>query len=75
MLLRPAVAARKGLVIVRMNDRLHGVDFRVYEERGKGRADHRLAGDLPILLGHFAASAKPAPGRDDNSRYPRRHEN
>ena len=46
----PAVAARKTSASSRMNDRLHGVDLRVTEKGRQRRPDHRLAGDLAILL-------------------------
>ena len=50
-----------------MNDRLHRADLRMVQERRQRRTDHRLAGDLAILLGHVAARAQAASARDDNS--------
>ena len=66
---------QENLSVVRMNDRLHLVDFGVAKERGEGRADHRFAREFTILLRHFPASAISAPGCDDNRRDFRRHEN
>jgi hypothetical protein len=64
----------KGLGIVPMNDRLHGVDLRVTEKGEKGRANDRLAGNGPVLLGHLAASAMAPPSCDNDSRNPACHE-
>ena len=52
--------------IVGMNDRLYGIDQRVAEKGGEGRADHRFPGNLAILFGHIAAGAIAAPGCDDD---------
>ena len=57
----------KHFFVLRMNDRLHGTDLRMTEKRRQRRTDHRLAGDVAILLGHVAASAQAPSARDDNS--------
>jgi hypothetical protein len=56
-----------------MDDRLHRFDVGVAEEGGKGRPDHRLAADFPVLLGQFAAGATTPSGCDNHSRNPASH--
>jgi hypothetical protein len=53
---------------------LHRADLLVREEGNQGRADDRLAGNAPILLGYLAAGAISPPGCDNHSRNPTRHE-
>ena len=62
------------IVIVGMNDRLHGADLRMAEKGGERRTDHRLAGYVPVLLGNFATGALAPAGCDDHSRDLARHE-
>src|SRR5262249_10837549 len=60
--------------VVRMDDRLHRGDLLVRQECRKGRADHRLAGNLAVLLGQIPAGAVAAAGRNDDSRNPPGHD-
>jgi hypothetical protein len=46
----------------------------VIEKRAQGRPDHRLAGDVAILLWDAAAGALATAGRDDHSGHQTRHE-
>ena len=49
------------------------VDLRVAAKSRKRRADRRLAGNGPVLLGNVAAGALAPPGRDDDSRNHAHH--
>jgi hypothetical protein len=47
----------------------HGLNHRnlgMAGERSQARADHRLAGQDPVLLGLSSACTQAAPGRDHN---------
>jgi hypothetical protein len=59
--------------IVRMDDRLNHRNLGVASERGQARADYRLAGQDPVLLGFSPAGAQAAPGRDHNRCNHARH--
>ena len=74
---RPAVDRRQKILqargrgakssrVLRMNDRLHGADLRMGEKSRERGADHRLARDFAILLGHVAAGAQASPARNDD---------
>ena len=45
-----------------MNDRLNGTDLAMPGEDRQPGAEHRLAGQRPVLLGQITAGARPAPG-------------
>ena len=60
--------------IVRMDDRLHGIDGAMRSKARQARPDHRFAGDRTILLRHIAASPEPASGRNHDRYHPRCHE-
>jgi hypothetical protein len=57
-----------------MNDRLHRIDLWMRQKRTQSRADDRLSGDGPVLLGDFTAGAMAAPGCDNDSRNPPGHD-
>ena len=46
--------------IVRMDDRLHGIDGTIRSKARQARPDHRLARDRTILLRYIAARPQPA---------------
>jgi hypothetical protein len=52
--------------IVWVDDGLNRRNFRMASERHQARADHRLAGQDPVLLRLSPACAQAAPGRDHN---------
>jgi hypothetical protein len=49
-----------------MDDRLHGADLAVPRKQRQARPDDGFPGQIPVLLGHLAAGAKPAAGSDDD---------
>ena len=52
--------------VIGMDHRLHRRNLIVPGQGGKARADHRLAQDLPVLLGQIPAGAEPAAGGHDD---------
>jgi hypothetical protein len=48
-----------------MDHRLNRADLAVPGKQRQARSDHRLARQLPILLGPLTAGAEPAPGCDN----------
>jgi hypothetical protein len=52
---------------------LHGVDPRMVKKGRQGWADHRFAGDTPVLLWKVAADALATSGRNNDSRNSARH--
>ena len=58
-----------------MDNRLHQRDLRVIEKRAERWTDHRLAGNVTILLWHIAAGALAPSARDDDRGHRARHEN
>jgi hypothetical protein len=46
--------------IIGMDHRLHEGDRIMPSEEGEARPDHRLAEDMPVLLGQIPARAQPA---------------
>ena len=60
--------------VIRMDDRLHGIDGAMRSKARQARPDHRFAGDRTILLGHIAARPQPAPSRNHDRYHPRCHE-
>ena len=63
----------KRLRVLGVNDRLHGIDTGMRQERPPARADHGFPGDAPVLLWNVAAGALATSGRDNNSRNSARH--
>jgi hypothetical protein len=59
--------------VVAMNNGLHRVDLGMAGKSRQRCADHRLATDLPVLLGHFAAGAVPAACGNNHRRNFARH--
>jgi hypothetical protein len=57
-----------------MDHRLHCGDPFVRQEGREGRADHRLAGNLAVLLGQIPADPVPAAGGDNDGRNPPGHD-
>ena len=55
-----------GAAVVGMDHRLHRADLAVPGEQRQARPDHRLAGQLAVLLGQIAAGAQPASGCDNH---------
>ena len=73
-ILQPGRRRAITLLVACIDDRLHHANLRVIEKCPQCRPDHRLAGNVAILLWHIAPGAFPAPGRNDDGGYPTRHE-
>jgi hypothetical protein len=58
-----------------VNDGLDLPNLRVPQKMARRQPQHRLATDLPILLGSSAATADPAAGGDDQGGNGKSHKN
>ena len=72
--LEPFCRTAVKIVIIGMNDRLHGADLRMAEKGGERRTNHRLSGYVPVLLGNFTTGALAPASGDNHSRDLARHE-
>jgi hypothetical protein len=63
----------KRLGVLRMYDGLHRTNPRMPKEGCQGRSDHRLTGNISVLLWNVTANALATSGRDDDGRNSAHH--
>jgi len=71
---KPGDRAVIAIPVARIDYRLHEIDARVPDKGMQRRADHRFAGNGPVLLGNVSPSAFTAPRRNDNGSYSLGHQ-